>query len=301
MSIMIKKKQIIKKVMSIVPIHDLVEFVTSNEKKNNSDSDSGSFGSESESSIDLYNPHVSIKTIESIAGIKVNNPDIYRRALVHKSIQKLVKRAEYPDKVLDYLKESNERLEFLGDSVLGSTVALYLYNKYPDKDEGMLTKYRTRIVKSSTLSYFAKKIGIQGNILMTNQVKSMNGMDNNRFLEDAFESFIGAMRLDFGVHGTVVCEKFIIKIIDSFMDESKILKDDNYKDLLLRYTQYIKTAAPVYNVIDESGQPHERNFTIEIVLFDKVQGSGKAKTKKAAEQLASLEAIKRLDIKDDFN
>jgi ribonuclease-3 len=292
----IKKKQITKKIIVNEPIKS-----NGSDSELDSRSESGSFNSESSVEIDLYSPHVSVKTIESIAGIKINNPDLYRRALVHKSVQKLVKRAEYPEKVLDYLKESNERLEFVGDSVLGMTVASYLYTRYPGKDEGVLTKYRTRIVKSSTLSYFAKKIGIQGNILMTSQVKSMNGMDNNRFLEDAFESFIGAMYFDFGTHGSVVCQKFIIKIIDSFLDESKILKDDNYKDLMLRYTQYIKTAAPSYNVIDESGHPHERNFTVELVLFDKVQGSGKAKTKKAAEQMASLEAIKKLGIKDDFN
>lgn len=258
-------------------------------------SESGSSSSDEEM-IPLDVPHIDRETIERIAGQKVGDLSLYRRSLVHKSIQKCVKNSK--GDVLDYLKESNERLEYVGDSILGAVVADYLYTKYPDKNEGYLTKYRTRIVKSSTLSYFAEKIGIKDNILMSRQVINMNGMQNRRFLEDAFESFIGAIYYDGGFEAA---KCFILRVISKYLDESKILDDDNYKDLLLRYAQYIKTELPLYNTIKEVGQPHDRKFHVEVRLFNERQGKGIAKIKKEAEQLAAKEAIKRLGIRNDFS
>lgn len=261
-----------------------------------SDTESNSSRSDSETEIDLNVPHITVEKINKIAGFNVGRVDLYRRALVHKSIQKLVKQSE--GKTLDYLKESNERLEFVGDSILGAVIADYLYNKYPDKDEGYLTKYRTRIVKGKTLAFFAEKIGIKGSVLMSRQVISMNGLENKRFLEDAFESFIGAIFYDKGFE---VAKKFIITIIEKYLDESKILNDDNYKDLLLRYAQFIKTPHPEYNTINEYGQPHNKQFVVEVKLFGERQGKGIARIKKEAEQLAAKEAIKRLNITNSFS
>lgn len=269
------------------------------ERKKISISDTESDNSHSESEIndiDLSVPHVTRDVIESIAGMKVGDLKLYRRALVHKSIQKLVKE-QTDGKVQEYLKESNERLEFVGDSILGAVIADYLYEKYPDKNEGYLTKYRTRIVKSSTLSFFAEKIGLKGNILMSKQVINMNGLQNKRFLEDAFESWIGAIYYDKGFDAA---KNFILGVIDKFLDESKILKDDNYKDLLLRYAQFIKTDHPEYNTIKEHGQPHNRQFVVEVRLFGERQGKGINRIKKEAEQLAAKEAIKRLNITNHF-
>lgn len=256
------------------------------------ESDSSRSDSETEK---LSIPHISKEKIEKIAGFNVNNISLYRRALVHKSIQKLVKQSEKP--TLDYMKESNERLEFVGDSILGAVIADYLFNKYPDKNEGYLTKYRTRIVKGKTLAYFAEKIGIKDNILMSNQVISMNGLENKRFLEDAFESFIGAIYYDKGFD---TAKKFIINVIEKYLDESKILNDDNYKDLLLRYAQFIKTPHPEYNTINEFGQPHNKKFVVEVKLFGERQGKGIARIKKEAEQIAAKQAIERLNITNSF-
>ena len=262
-----------------------------------SDTESDSSRSDSETKeVDLSFPHVSREVIESIAGVEVGDLNLYRRSLVHKSIQKLVKQTTGP--VQEYLKESNERLEFVGDSILGAVIADYLFKKYPEKNEGYLTKYRTRIVKSSTLSFFAEKIGIKGNILMSRQVINMNGMENKRFLEDAFESFIGAIYYDKGFEGA---KEFILRVIGKFLEESKILKDDNYKDLLLRYAQFIKTEHPEYNTIKENGQPHNRQFVVEVRLFGERQGKGINRIKKEAEQQAAKEAIKRLNITPNFS
>lgn len=243
---------------------------------------------------DVTVPHISRDKIEEIAGFSVKNVDLYRRALVHKSIQKLAKN---DPNALSYLKESNERLEFLGDSIIGAIVADYLYKKYPSKNEGYLTKYRTRIVNGKMLSFFAESIGIKDNILMSKQVINMNGTNNQRFLEDAFESFVGAIYYDKGFD---TAKSFILNIIDKHLDESEILKDTNYKDLLLRYAQFHKIVLPIYNTIKEQGQPHNRQFVIEVVLFGDRQGKGIASIKKEAEQMAAMEAIKRLNISSDF-
>jgi ribonuclease III len=250
----------------------------------------------------LYFPHVKREDIENILGNvlednKINDPFWYQRALVHKSIQKFVKKEEKKELILDYLKESNECLEYIGDATLGMVVAVYLFDKFPGKNEGDLTKYRTRIVRGSTLSYFADKIGLKNKILMSEQVINLNGKDNRRFLEDAFEAFVGAVYYD---RGFEYVKKFIFGVIDKFMDDSKIIRDDNYKDILLRYSQFQNIDLPEYNVISEEGKPHERSFTVEVILFGKRQGKGRAKIKKEAEQIAAQKAIERLNIIDNF-
>ena len=232
----------------------------------------------------IYIPHISKEGIEKILGsvmnIKVNKVELYQRALVHKSIQKYVKKAKNKDGILSYLKKSNECLEFVGDATIGLIIADYLYSQYPDKNEGDLTKYRTRIVRSKTLAFFAEKIGINGNILMSEQVIRMNGKKNKRFLEDAFEAFVGAIYYDKGFE---IAKEFVLEVVKKFLDESKILKDDNYKDLLLRYAQFSGVEHPEYNVINEEGKPNERIFTMEVRVFGERQGKGKSKKKKDAE------------------
>lgn len=273
------------------------ENVSESESNSCDSVDSTENPTENPTEINLTVPHISREKLEMIAGFSIGNPDLYRRALVHKSIQKLVKDSNNTKNVLDYLKESNERMEFVGDSVIGIVVADYLYKKYPTQNEGYLTKYRTRIVNGKMLSFFAESIGIKDNILMSKQVINMKGMENQRFLEDAFEGFVCAIYYD---RGFEVAKSFILNILDKYLDEKEILKDTNYKDLLLRYSQFLKITLPVYNTIKEQGQPHNRQFVIEVVLFGTRQGKGVASIKKEAEQLAAMEAIKRLNITSDF-
>lgn len=245
----------------------------------------------------LYVPHVSKENIENILSrfidVSVNDIDLYRRSLVHRSIQTYVRRKDSKDGIMSYLMGSNERLEFVGDATIGLIVAEYLFKKYPNKDEGELTKIRTRIVKSSSLSYFAEKIGLKGKILMSNQVINLNGLENRRFLEDAFEAFVGALYLDQGLD---VAKRFVIGVVDTYFDERKMLRDENYKDILSRFAQSQSIELPVYSVIKEEGKPHEREFTVSVELFGKRQGKGKAKLKKEAEQMAAKDAIKRLNV-----
>lgn len=245
--------------------------------------------------IDLSRDHIDRKTIEKIAGMPVGEDiSLYQRAFVHKSIEKL---ARNDPNAREYMSRSNETLEFVGDSMLGAVVADYLYKKYPDRDEGFLTTTRTKIVKSNTLAHFAEMTGMADKILMANQAIKTGGKSNRRFLEDAFESFLGALFYDKGFYGV---QTFLLRVIEKYFDDGLVAKNDNYKDILLRYSQYIKTSLPEYNVTKEYGPPHDREFLVEVKLFGKRQGKARGKKIKNAEQEAAREAIKRLEIDPNF-
>ena len=245
--------------------------------------------------LDLSREHISKKTIENIIQMEIKGDiSLYQRAFVHKSIENIALKDENS---LDYMKKSNETLEFVGDSMLGAVVADYLYTKYPEKDEGFLTTTRTKIVKSESLSAFAEKLGMNKYILMTKQAVKTGGKTNKRFLEDAFESLLGAIYYDKGFGGV---QKFLMMVIEKHFDKDNITKNDNYKDILLRYSQYVKTSLPEYNVIKQSGLPHDREFLVEVKLFGKRQGKAKGRTIKKAEQDAAKSAMERLKIEPDF-
>lgn len=247
--------------------------------------------------MDLSQPHISKETIETLLAkvfpirINANNLYLYQRAFVHKSVQKHISE---DNEVVDYVRESNERLELVGDSVLATSVITYLYHKYPNAAEGELTKRRTRIVRGKTLAKLAIDLGLQGYILMSDQVLKVGGYANHNLLEDAMEALLGAIFLD---HGYQVANQFIIRLIETFLDDKFIKTDDNYKDILLRYTQGINPdSPPIYEILRETGKPNEKEFTVIVYLYGKIQGKGKASKKKEAEQRAAKFALKSLKI-----
>ena len=145
---------------------------------------------------DFSKPHVTRDEIQEILGMRVKNVSYYQRALVHKSIHKAVKR--YTGDLQEYLIQHNERMEFLGDSVLSLIVANYLFHKYPDQDEGFLTRIKTKLVNGTQLAKLAKKINLGKHILMSNHVENIKGRDSQKILEDTFEAFLAAIFKDLG-------------------------------------------------------------------------------------------------------
>ena len=136
--------------------------------------------------------------------IKINNLELYRQAFAHKSYCKKknvdndVEIADRPEDALELREESNERLEFLGDSIISSVVAKYLFVRYPDQDEGFMTRLRTKLVNGQSLGNFAEIIGLPEFLIISRHVEERcKGRENYRILEDAFESFIGSLFLDF--------------------------------------------------------------------------------------------------------
>jgi ribonuclease-3 len=235
---------------------------------------------------DFSKPHVTREQIQDILKMKVKNISYYQRSLVHKSIYKAVKRyIPLPDKPLqEYLNQHNERMEFLGDSVLSLIIANYLYHRYPENDEGFLTRIKTKLVNGSQLAKLAKTIGLGKYILLSNHVQNINGRESQKILEDVFEAFLAAIFKDLGFDAV---NSFIIDIIET-LDFDEILIEDNYKDTLLKYVQQnFKKSTPEYTLLNTDGPPHKRIFTVAVNINGMYYETGTAKSKKQAEQIAA--------------
>lgn len=221
-------------------------------------------------------------SIEKILGFKIHNVHLYKQAFIHKSMQKTT-------------KCSNERLEFLGDAVLNIIVAEYVYNKYEDEDEGFLTKVRTKLVNGQILSKFAKETKLDSLIVTSKQLSSKQ-KENTKILEDAFEAFIGAIYRDLGMEKA---QCWVIELIQRLVDFDSLLVDDNFKDILLRYSQK-NQLDPVYDLLKTEGPAHKREFTILVKLSSdketKDYGLGIGSTKKKAEQEAARNTLLQLGV-----
>ena len=276
-----------------------------------------------------YNPSnipIERDVLERIIGFKTNDLSIYQNAFVHKSYCKKVETQttnsdgvaveliECPKDCMELQEESNERLEFLGDSILGAVVTSYLYRRY-DKDEGFCTKLKTKLVNSSTLAKLSSHLGLEKYVIISKHVEERcNGRDNPRILEDLFEALIGAIFLDFNRYslslegesfhsgmGYHVAERFIINILETTIDFTQLIKHDyNYKDIILRYYQREFHITPKYSTIKVEGPPNERLFTMAVFSPDnKIVGIGKERSKKRAEQLASRVALKHYGVLEE--
>ena len=231
------------------------------------------------------------KDIITLIGMNPVDITKYKKAFVHKSVVKTAREnSEYPE----YMKESYERYEFLGDAVLSLVVAKYLFNKYPREHEGYLTKLRTKLVNGKNLAFLAKKMKLNQFLILNTKVENINGRNNDRILEDVFEAMICSIHLDLGYQ---FAEKFIISTIEKYIDFQQLLIDTNYKDILLRYCQAKYSTTPTYNLVESYGPPHNRTFKIVCLINGKEYLFGKGKNKKDAEQLSAKETLQQLNVK----
>ena len=210
--------------------------------------------------------------IEQLVGTKIKNLDLYQKAFTHKSALK-----EY-----EQLNESFETLEFIGDSVLGFVITKFLFDQYESKQEGFLTKARTKLVRGETLANIAKILGLEKMVVM-DEKGMRNGWNNNpKILEDVFEALIGALYMDLGL---LHAKEFVLRIYNDpkYIDLNLIMIDDNFKDHLMRYCQLNNWQLPEYRV---SGH-HEGIFYIDIYVNGQFMSRGAAKSKKQAEQNAA--------------
>ena len=210
--------------------------------------------------------------IEQLVGTKIKNLDLYQKAFTHKSALK-----EY-----EQLNESFETLEFIGDSVLGFVITKFLFDQYESKQEGFLTKARTKLVRGETLANIAKILGLEKMVVM-DEKGMRNGWNNNpKILEDVFEALIGALYMDLGL---LHAKEFVLRIYNDpkYIDLNLIMIDDNFKDHLMRYCKLNNWQLPEYRV---SGH-HEGIFYIDIYVNGQFMSRGAAKSKKQAEQNAA--------------
>lgn len=190
-----------------------------------------------------------------------------------------------------------ERLEFLGDSVLRLALSQYLFDKYPDYNEGKLTKIRSCLVSDECLAKIAEEIQLGSCIQMGMHEEKDGGRKKESILACALEAFFGAIYKDLGYE---IAREVICNLYSSFsIDTDNILFSYNPKEVLQQYTQSLNKDLPVYKIINEIGPAHKKTYEIAVLYQDKEIGRGQAKTKKEAEKMAALDAINALNIKKD--
>tara|TARA_B110000858_G_scaffold194343_1_gene248573 strand:- start:943 stop:1785 length:843 start_codon:yes stop_codon:yes gene_type:complete len=253
-----------------------------------------------------------INKILSNFGIKkkVRNLDIWRRAFIHKSYcthrKKVFKNEAFdvPADGYEYIplqKKSCETLEWLGDGIIQSITAQYLWKRYPDQNEGFLTKTRSKLVRTETLARFSRYLKLKKYILLSQYMENIcNARDNPKSLEDAFEAFIGAMSEDLGdspSQSYKICYKFFVTIIERVIDFGVlIMKDENYKDQLMRfYHQKFNGTNPTYESLLIDSSKKIKIYTEVVRHLDNrsiIIGKGTARSKKEAQQSAAKAALK---------
>jgi ribonuclease III len=223
------------------------------------------------------NKCITREDINKITGFNPINVLFYQQAFIHKSVLRFLNET-------DSLKTSYERYEFLGDSILNLIVAKYIFNKYPDKEEGFLTRIRTKLVNGKTLAFLSKKINLGEFLIISKNVENIGGRNNDRILEDIFEAFLCSIHNDLGFKYT---EYFVVKLINEYIDDSEIEEDTNYKDILLRHCQQHLHVNPTYKLVSTTGPAHNKTFTSVVIINKDTYSEGTGKNKKISEQLAS--------------
>ncbi len=192
-----------------------------------------------------------------------------------------------------HLDHDNERLEFLGDSVLGFVTAEYLFSEYKTRPEGELTKIRSAVVCEKSLFKFAEQISLGEFILMGKGEAHTGGRNRPSVVSDAFEAVIAAIYLDGGID---VARPYILRFIKDAVKREAAFKDN--KSLLQEIIQKIKGNSLSYIELDESGPDHDKNFVFEVRLNGEKIGEGVGKSKKEAEQAAAGDALLKVGNKE---
>ena len=222
-----------------------------------------------------------IKDLEAAIGYRFENITLLQNALTHSS---------YANERWHNSLMSNERLEFLGDSILGMVVAEYLYRTFPDRPEGELTRMRADMVCEQTLASVAGRIDLGRHLLLGNGEEQGGGRSRNSILADAVESVIAATFLDGGM---AAARKFIQQFILVEVPVTKLHNVD-YKTALQELVQQKKNQVLSYRLTGESGPDHDKRFEVEVSLNGTVVGMGSGSSKKRAEQDAARAALERL-------
>ena len=248
---------------------------------------------------------------------KVNNINLYRKALTHKSY---IKREYYglykdildeafrlfPKDTLPLQDASNERFEFLGDSVIDLIVAEYLFDRYPKEKEGFMTKLRTKLVRTSTLAKLSSYLRLTDYIIMSKYVEDLcDGRQNPKLLENCFESLVGVLYKQLGFE---FCNDFVLALIENvdLIDISDMIEnDDNFKDQLMRYChRTYEGRNPVYKELKVEGLSNHAIFTMCVMVPISenkmiMLGMAKGPSKKDAEQESAKMAMSKL-MKEDL-
>ena len=222
-----------------------------------------------------------MKDLETAIGYRFQNITLLQNALTHSS---------YANERWHNSLKSNERLEFLGDSILGMVVAEYLYKTFPDRPEGELTRMRADMVCEKSLASVAARIDLGRHLMLGNGEEQGGGRNRDSILADAVESVIAASFLDGGMDAARnFIEKFVLVEVPV-----KKMHNADYKTALQELVQQKKNQTLSYALVGESGPDHDKRFEVEVSLNGSVIGVGSGSSKKRAEQMAAQSALENL-------
>jgi ribonuclease III len=228
-----------------------------------------------------------LEEFERKLGLEFSDKRWLRQALVHRSFLN-EKSTAAKSKGL----ESNQRLEFLGDAILGMIVADFLFQLFPERDEGGLTNLRSALVRRETLTQWAKAYDLGDYLLLGKGEAGSGGRERPLNLASAFEAVIGAIYKDKGLEAVKTwLMPLITKEIEVVLAEGR---DQNYKSVLQVTAQRLFHATPVYQIVGEEGLEHERIFEVEVQIGEQSFGRGKGTTKQYAEQAAAKVTLESL-------
>ena len=225
------------------------------------------------------------RSIAHIIGERPSNLGLYQLALRHTSASKAT--------AIEGFRESNERLEYLGDAVLGMVIAEFLFQKYPYKDEGFLTEVRSRIVNRETLNGIARKIGLD-ELIEYDGSRTRGLPTRTSMYGDALEALVGAVYLDKGFRFS---RRFILKKLLAHYDiESVVQNNVNFKSRLIEWAQ--RTGKEIrFEILSEKGNSHFREFIAQVMIADEPFATGTGYSKKKAEQAAAEKALTLMEEK----
>jgi ribonuclease-3 len=216
-------------------------------------------------------------------GVQIDDDVVLGQAFIHRSFLN-----EAKDKSL----ASNERLEFLGDSVLSLIVSHYLYVTYPELPEGQLTNYRSSIVKTGSLAQVSRELQLGHYLRMAKGELESGGQDNSSLLADTYEALLGTIYL---ANGFEVAKNFVYKTL--LIHLQGIIETGKYRDFKSLFQEYVQDKyriSPQYFVINTTGPDHAKEFEVEVRVDNNVHGTGKGKSKQEAEQNAAQAALDAL-------
>ncbi|MBU4380906.1 ribonuclease III [Candidatus Parcubacteria bacterium] len=229
--------------------------------------------------------------LEKTLNLQFTNKNLLKTAFTHRS---------YLNECRDQNIESNERLEFLGDSVLQFLTSKLLYAKYQNQPEGILTSYRAAIVNTTSLAQEALRLNLGKYLLMSKGEEATGGRTRPYIMANTFEALLGTMFLEFNslTSGLDICEKFLYK--ELFYKIESIVKDKKYRDpksYLQEITQEKFSVTPLYKVLNEEGPDHNKVFTVGVFLNTKQLSQGQGSSKQKAEERAAQKAVVELTSK----
>ena len=226
-----------------------------------------------------------LEQLENTINYEFQNKELLQRAVTHKS---------FPNENPDLDIKNNERLEFLGDSVLNLVISTYIFSKFPDYPEGKLAKMKAILVSSTILANISRKLNLNHFVLLGKGEEMTGGRERDSILADSMEAVIGAIYLDQNKNKKLAAE-FILNNFKKDIDdvvEGRHIRD--YKTLLQETIQKSNQERPEYIVSDEKGPDHNKTFIIEVKLRDETLGMGKGNSKKEAEQKSAKAALLNL-------